>query len=351
MSTEVPKTTKTTNRLPFSDLQPSRFEDLCLALVLPLARWRELRHYGRSGTDGGVDIFGIETLEGDQTRRWYIQCKCEQRFSAAKLKRVIDDAVKAESSPPDVVLVIVTADVSRSAHEAFDAHAKGKGIEQWFIWSRSIIEARLFSERRDLLYLYFGISTFEQAMANESAISRNIALKKRIRDDFLKPVGERKPGGPPNPNFVFNNIIVRSVDDSKYPESDYDSAIISSWFKVEVYGFYYNGIELILNIRQVARNAEGLWGLTKEALDVSVPSGFRKLNAFVLGRVPYRFMVDYDMLGDEYYNQPHLFCRFANGGKPYESVGYAATEKPYLNTLEPENQISLDTGELLNRAG
>lgn len=351
MSTEIPKTTRTTNRLPFPDLQPNRFEDLCLALVLPLARWRELRHPGRSGADGGVDIVGIETLEGNQTRRWYIQCKCEQRFGAAKLKRVIDEAIKAESNPPDVVLLIVTADISRSAHEAFDAHAKGKGIEQWFIWSRSVIEARLFSERRDLLYLYFGISTFEQAMGRESAITRNIALKKRMRDDFLKPIGQRNPGGPPNQNFVFSNLIVRSVDDSKYPEGDYDSAIISSWFKVEVYNFYYNGLELILNIRQVARNADGRWGLATEDFDASVHSGFRKLKAFVLGRVPFRFMVDYDMLGDEYYNQPHLFCRFANGGKPYESIGYAATAKPYLNTLEPENQINLATGEPLNKPG
>jgi hypothetical protein len=351
MTTRSPKPTRTTNRLPFSELHPKRFEDLCLALVLPIARWQDLRHYGRSGTDGGVDIFGVEALDGNRSRRWYIQCKCEQRFGAADLKLVIDEAVRAGESVPDVVLVIVTADVSRKAHETFLEYATKKGIPQAFIWSRSIIEARLFSERRDLLYLYFGISTFEEATAKASSISRNIALKKRLQDDFLKPVGSRERGGPPNPNFVFNDIIVRSVDDSKYPDGDYNTPIISSWFKIEPYDFYYNGIELVLSIREVARNAAGQWGLTRDDPKLVIPPGFSTLNAFALGRLPYRFIVDYDMLGDEYNRQPHVFCLFANGGKPYEAMRYAATEKPYLNTLDPENQIELATGKSLNRAG
>jgi hypothetical protein len=232
MGAKAPTPTKTTNRLPFADLQPKRFEDLCLALVLPLSRWQDLRHYGRSGSDGGVDIFAVETVESNRSRRWYIQCKCEQSFGPAKLKRAVDEAIAGDETPPEVILVIVTADVSRKAHETFAAYAKLKGIQQSFVWSRSVIEARLFSERRDLLYLYFGIATFEQATARHASISRNIALKKRMRDDFLKPVGQRQRGGPPNPNFAFNDLIVRSVDDSKYPDGDYDNPIISGWFKV-----------------------------------------------------------------------------------------------------------------------
>jgi hypothetical protein len=57
------------------------------------------------------------------------------------------------------------------------------------------------------------------------------------------------------------------------------------------------------------------------------------------------------MLGDEYYRQPHVFCRFANGGSPYETIGYAATEEPYRNPLEPEAQINLVTGARLRGAG
>ena len=341
--------TKTTNRLPFADLNAKRFEDLCLGLVLPLARWQDLRHYGRAGSDGGIDILGSERLEGNRLRRWFIQCKCEQKFSAAKLKKVVDEALA--SAVPDVVLVMVTADISRKAHETFVEYAGRKGISQAFIWSRSLIEARLYSERRDLLYLYFGIANFEETRARETAVTRNIALKKRMRDDFLTPVGSRKRGGPPNPNFRFNDLIVRSIDDSKYPEGDFDAPVISGWFKVEPYDFYYNGIEVILDIRRGLRSNTGRWGVPKYGDALPTLDGFVELNMFLLGRIPYSNIVDYDMLGDEYNPQPHLFAIFGNGGRPYESLVYAATDQPYINTLEPESQVDLTTGKLLRGAG
>ena len=39
------KTTKTTNKLHFTDLDPIRFEDFCLALIYPLHPWADIRHY------------------------------------------------------------------------------------------------------------------------------------------------------------------------------------------------------------------------------------------------------------------------------------------------------------------
>jgi len=64
-----------------------------------------------------------------------------------------------------------------------------------------------------------------------------------------------------------------------------------------------------------------------------------------------KFSNVYDLLGDEYNGQPHLFCLFANGGKPYEAMRYVAVNDPHLNTLDPEDQIDPATGEPLESAG
>lgn len=52
--------TKTTNRLHFTDLEPLRFEDLCLNIIQRQKDWKDIRHYGRSGSDEGIDILGID---------------------------------------------------------------------------------------------------------------------------------------------------------------------------------------------------------------------------------------------------------------------------------------------------
>ena len=41
------RSTKTTNRLHFSDLEPLRFEDLCLNIIHRRNEWKDIRHYGR----------------------------------------------------------------------------------------------------------------------------------------------------------------------------------------------------------------------------------------------------------------------------------------------------------------
>lgn len=56
----MPQPTKTINRLHFSDLDPLRFEDLYLNLVYRINTWKEINHFGRKGSDDGVDVFAIE---------------------------------------------------------------------------------------------------------------------------------------------------------------------------------------------------------------------------------------------------------------------------------------------------
>ena len=60
------RATRTTNPLPFSDLEPRRFEDLIRQLVYDFKTWRKLEATGRSGSDGSFDARGYEITQPDQ---------------------------------------------------------------------------------------------------------------------------------------------------------------------------------------------------------------------------------------------------------------------------------------------
>lgn len=55
--------TRTINQLHFEDLDPIRFEELILAMVYRMRRWDKLDHFGKKGSDDGIDIRAVELLE------------------------------------------------------------------------------------------------------------------------------------------------------------------------------------------------------------------------------------------------------------------------------------------------
>lgn len=331
--------TRTTNRIHLTDLDPRRFEDLCLAIVYALCRWSDVRHYGRSGSDGGVDILGSEVLENGTRRGWVVQCKRVKAATAADLKSAIDEVLTSEHSRPDVLLVILACDVSRKAHEAFIRYARSKGIAHSQLWTQSVIEAKLVNERPDLLFAYFGISMAAETRSREMTISRNIGLKKRLRRELRNPEARSAEVlKRPDSQFRVNEAIIRSVDDSSYPRVEDLACGISSWFKVELYNYYFNGLECVLRAVRTGITADGGWRIFghDEELDRAV---FREANTLLLGRIPFRNIVDFDPDGDEFYAMPHLFCLFADSGTPYEGFRPVLLGGTYPVSLDPEKEI------------
>jgi hypothetical protein len=53
--------------LPFTDLEPKRFEDLVRQLVYDFRPWRRLEATGRSGSDDGFDARALEIVEATDT--------------------------------------------------------------------------------------------------------------------------------------------------------------------------------------------------------------------------------------------------------------------------------------------
>lgn len=333
--------TRTTNRLHFTDLDPTRFEDLCLALIFPLHPWLDIRHYGRLGGDGGVDIYARERVEDGTDRDWFVQCRRYKRGTKATLTNAVDDALGKVGKPPDVLLVVVACDVRRSAHEAYVEYASDKGVGTPLLWTASTLEARLHAERRDLLFSYFGISEAREARYRENTISRNMALKRKLRKELLKgpkDVDWDKARTHPPDKFHICEAIIHSIDDTMYPDTDAKSTGISGWFKLELWDFYHNGLEFVIGIDCGIVDENGRWAIIQYDQPYDEKK-FTKIKMFRVARIPFRNIVEVDTIGDEYYSQPHIYCRFADGGAPYEGFRYVLVGDRYPWPMKPELQF------------
>lgn len=332
---------KTINKLHFTDLDPTRFEDFCLALIFPLHPWEDIRHYGRTGGDGGVDIYAVEKLENDSRRIWFIQCRRYKSVTNSVLKKAVNDCINRLNGKPEVLLVVVAGDVRRKSHEYFVEYSKKIGVKTPLLWTASILEAKLYSERRDLLFSYFGISDVQKARHREMSISRNISLKRRLHKDLLKTPKEvdwDKSRKNPVYRFNYSEAIIHSIDDDSYPGSDDQSYGISGWFKLELWDFYHNGLEFVINIDEGIIDNEGNWAIIKYNQKYDELK-YKKIKMFRIARIPFRNIVEYDTLGDEYYPGLHFYCRYADGGEPYELFRWILIGDEYPWSMEKEKQF------------
>lgn len=320
------KVTRTINPLHFSDLNPSRFEDLCLVLLSRITKWKELNHFGRSGNDSGIDIYGIESLN-DREKSWFIQCKRYKKISKIDLDNIINSLGK---SIPDKLLVIVSCDVSKTNYEYFKGKTKDIGIRESEIWTASTLEAKLYNEHKDLLFVYFDLKTENKTPSKEAQIRYSIKMKKRMRKDlinheFMKEhINEAVKD--PMLQFISNRVIIHSTEDEDYPRcSDTIKGKTNSWYREHLYDFYHNGIEIWLGATlgfKAIFDEKGYWQPILNFDDNRLKdTKYKVIYVKMIGRIPYYNIVDFKT-SDEYYPDPHLYCKFNIDGEPYEKIYY-----------------------------
>lgn len=304
---------KTINQIHFEDISASRFEDMCLQVVYRMRNWQSIRHYGRKGKDGGVDIYTELTQDGVK-ERWIIQCKRHKSVKKNELLKIIDDFIaknKAETFPEKYVLII-SCDIPRTLHEAFISYAKTKGLVDVEIITSSVLETILYSKHPDLLYTFFGIDLLSRRSATVARLKRRLRMKKEVEKNR-------------NSQLFQHDILIRDVHRDIYPEQEFNSPNISPWFKVEFCRTYHRGISFYIHIDEVFVNKKsGKWELSNYKEVVS--DDWVKINALTIGNIPYDNIVDIDYDGDEYYPYPHIYCEFNNLGQPYEEVWYMPTD-------------------------
>jgi hypothetical protein len=216
---------RTVNPLHFEDLEPHRFEDLVRQLAYDFRPWYALEAVGRTGSDQGIDIRGIErlgaepseSLESDdaeaepvqelEQRTWIIQCKREKTLPPGKLKTVIDESLRSFESPPYGFIIAAATDFSLKAREVFRAEMRTRGIQEFALWGKAELEDRLFEPRHDhLLFAYFGISIQARKRSARAVSSSRLTTKRRL----IKVLGSLH-----SPNH--EEVLLRDAESEEYP--------------------------------------------------------------------------------------------------------------------------------------
>lgn len=323
------KPTRTINRLHFSDLDPIRFEDLCLQLVSRAAEWSELNHFGRKGSDSGIDIMAIKE-EAGKIVRCAVQCKRYASIKQSDLKKIVDDLC-SNLPLPDKILTIISCDLTKANYDFYKKYASSKGILDAEIWPASTLENKLYRDNKDLLFVYFGVKLENDAKSNAAKIKHSLRMEKRVLKElidhkFLKENrDQRKLLFQPWLKFVTQTVYIRSIDDTSYPSVE-DGTGISPWFRTMFYDTYHNGIEVWLDAAMgtsVLLDKFGKWELVKDYHDNrKTDSRYKVVYVKAIGQIPYSSIVDFKVGGDEYSSEPHIFCSFNFANGPCEKIYY-----------------------------
>jgi hypothetical protein len=186
------------------------------------------------------------------------------------------------------------------------------------------------------------VRSVKQAVA---AIQRDHKMRDDLHRDLLKTAKERMALPRVTSRiskFAHSEIIVHRIDDKTYPNID-DSPGISGWFKLEILDFYHGGLDCVLDLQCGLFDSETrAWSLISyERSKSSFPERLSKRNIYITGKIPWRNILYYDMNGDQYYREPHLYCAFADSGEPYEGRGYftVGDVQTYEWELRPEDRL------------
>lgn len=157
-------------------------------------------------------------------------------------------------------------------------------------------------------------------------LKRNLALKKRIKKDLLIKLDQKDwehSWYEPWIKFKYRNVIIRSVDDRSFPDVvGTPKGQISPWFKGEPWNFYENGLELISMGGSAIFDKSGYWDLLDSKDERESNSDYKIVRYDIFLRIPYDYIVDYDMEPDEYYGVPTIYVQYLKDGMPCEEILY-----------------------------
>lgn len=151
---------------------------------------------------------------------------------------------------------------------------------------------------------------------------RNLSLKDR---EILYYV--------PYYSFIYDSLIIRSIEDVAYPNNDDDEKNpISTWYKAQIHDVYEYGIEVMITSSfDIVVNEKGEWNFLNERDVQNLPSELKFLRATILQRIPFDYIIKLDMNTDPIHGYPTLFVEYKNEQKPFAEeipfiIGYYKNE-------------------------
>lgn len=381
-------TTKTLNPIHFEDLEPHRFEDLVRQLLYDFKNWKLLEATGRSGSDEGIDIRGIELSaslseqeendddeEKDDTikdvlpieKLWIIQCKREKSIGPTKIKSIISKSLSSLDNPPFGFMLVAACDFSKKTRDELRKQMLELGVQEFYVWGKADIEDLLFMPKNDhLLFAYFGISIQIRRRSIKTKVRSRLSLKKKLVNVFgsFNDIKDYEPiliRDPKNTQYPFIN---KSANFLKSPPWRYwylDSHNPPDHLAFIVHKFYaYANWEnkewdFLKDCDTAVPNYPTLYGLSRDAFDpknkYEIYRTYSERHipeqniawAMTLRFIHYDRILAIDELGDSCNDGPHLLVDYIDGNDPFEPkwciTRIRPAESSVFNSFRPEEKL------------
>lgn len=301
------KPTKTTNRIHFSDIEPSYFEHLGYALLQNEFAWSHLDHTGALGNDGGVDILGL-TEDGIS---YYIQVKRYKSLNASQISEILNKiVVNNDVDSQTGVILFVGCDLSATAIKDFYCISKKLGFCTAKLYTATTIEALLYNKYHPLLEQYFGIKIGVKRSVNhtikKSISKKKLAQKLLLRKDIFKKYPAETIEANPEIIFVTDEFILLSAESLLLPERyGEDSSFVKAW----PIRFLDEGILFKVPLYQpIAFNIDSKKWRKFSTGDTTEPHEYVLRYCQALWLLPFFNIQDIEAEGDYTFNTPIIIC-------------------------------------------
>ena len=316
--------TITKGLLHFEDLEPKLFEYLYRNILVTSDDYEaDIESYGIKGSDEGVDILCVEK---ESKLKHFIQCKRYKNLNLSQLKKIVDRIIKSNKNDykGNVMCVVSSCDIRRDTQDNFEKYAIEKGFSKAIFHGQTYLDSLLHLEKYERIRERFFGSEISKEDKARKKLQDSQTGELLVKENLLKPLKNFNPTTNKqlldNPSLKFKNseVIIRSIYDENYPDSDI-------WFKSFLHDIYNEGIQLHLDpwrYETIVINPHGQWILERDFDEASHEGDFLTLKVNIIGRIPYYNIICINEEGDNYYPYPHIFCNFSNDKSPYSEICY-----------------------------
>lgn len=287
------------------------FDDSICDLFNKLENTYTFQKFGKKGhSQKGIDIFSGE-------KDCAIQCKKKDISRNAVLvkRELLNDIEKDISKVVEKKLKIkidrlIFTSTFKDDPEISEFCEVQRGLHKCefeiIYWGWDTISSR-FLDHEELLHKYWPNFVVE-IKGSERDLSRNLELKRRIKNDFYSWFLKRETD---------YELLIRDIEDKQYPHSNEANQFgVFPSFKVWNMEFFHEGIIVGISLIYIQVFPDNSWDYVNYNEEISG----EKVKVYKLGRILFSDIIDYDIDGDDCTPYPIMFCEFSHRGSPFVSV-------------------------------